>query len=291
MEVKRDRKDSNYIAQEDEISALEAIYGDEVTKTESSVTIELYATNDVKKEHAIHLQFQLPPEYPSKSSVTFAISAPWMPRDRKVILTDELKNIQEVNHGEPVIYLMIERARDILSTTHEELKSSSNFTVTNLTSTLKNQSLNSEECKSQIDNSIEIFTGQPFVDRKSTFQAHLAKVKSVDDVNKVKNILLSNKKIASATHNISAYRISGPSVVIQDCDDDGETAAGSRLLHLLVILDVKDVLIVVSRWFGGIQLGPDRFKHINNVARDILEVNNLVKKETVSSGKEKKKKK
>lgn len=28
--------------------------------------------------------------------------------------------------------------------------------------------------------------------------------------------------------------------------------------------------MVVSRWYGGIQLGPDRFKHINNAARCVL---------------------
>jgi putative IMPACT (imprinted ancient) family translation regulator len=41
-------------------------------------------------------------------------------------------------------------------------------------------------------------------------------------------------------------------------------------MHLLRILDVKDVLVVVSRWFGGILLGPDRFKDINNCARQAL---------------------
>lgn len=45
------------------------------------------------------------------------------------------------------------------------------------------------------------------------------------------------------------------------------------LLLLLIatqILDVRNVLVVVSRWYGGILLGPDRFKHINNCARNIL---------------------
>jgi putative IMPACT (imprinted ancient) family translation regulator len=48
-------------------------------------------------------------------------------------------------------------------------------------------------------------------------------------------------------------------VVIQDNDDDGETAAGSRLAHLLQVMEVRDVCVVVSRWYGGIKLGPDRF--------------------------------
>ena len=281
---------SDLLHQQEELSTLQAIYVNEITINENNVTIELCSSDDQEKEHTIHLELQMPPEYPSKSQITFTISAPWMPRDRKTMLTHELKSIQEANHGEPVMYLMIERTRDILSSIHEELKSSSHFTVSNLTSSLANQSITNDEKRKTQTNSIEIFTGQPFVDRKSVFQAHLAKIHSVDEVNQVKETLLLNKKVASATHNISAYRISSASSIIQDCDDDGETAAGSRLLHLLVILDVKDVLVVVSRWFGGIQLGPDRFKHINNVARDILEAHNFVKKE-VTSAKEKKKRK
>lgn len=33
-------------------------------------------------------------------------------------------------------------------------------------------------------------------------------------------------------------------------------------------MDVWNVIVVVSRWFGGTHLGPDRFKHINSAARD-----------------------
>ena len=57
----------------------------------------------------------------------------------------------------------------------------------------------------------------------------------------------------------------------QDFDDDGETAAGGRLLHLLQVGNCKNVLVVVSRWFGGVLLGPARFTHINNAARVLLE--------------------
>lgn len=56
-----------------------------------------------------------------------------------------------------------------------------------------------------------------------------------------------------------------------DYDDDGESAAGSRLAHLLEILELENVLVVVSRWYGGTLLGADRFKHINQAARDALE--------------------
>lgn len=49
--------------------------------------------------------------------------------------------------------------------------------------------------------------------------------------------LLRNNKIMRATHNMLAYRIAvlGKRGMLQDYDDDGETAAGSRMLHLLQV--------------------------------------------------------
>ena len=50
--------------------------------------------------------------------------------------------------------------------------------------------------------------------------------------------LYENKKIANATHNIYAYRIcqnQSNNIVLQGCEDDGETHAGSRMLHLLQV--------------------------------------------------------
>lgn len=64
--------------------------------------------------------------------------------------------------------------------------------------------------------------------------------------------LKQNKKIVNATHNMLAYRIERQTAkgtsVLQDCDDDGETHAGGRMLHLLQILDQKNACVVVSRW-------------------------------------------
>lgn len=88
-----------------------------------------------------------------------------------------------------------------------------------------------------------------------------------------------------------AYRfISDHGNVVQDNDDDGETAAGSRMGHLLTMMvrfctaprhvyrklftnrfeDAKNVFVCVHRWFGGVHIGPDRFKHINSAAREAV---------------------
>lgn len=71
-----------------------------------------------------------------------------------------------------------------------------------------------------------------------------------------------------------AYRVvehlEGNDILKHDNDDDGEDAAGSRLAHLLEMRNETNALVVVSRWFGGIHLGPKRFAHITNVARELL---------------------
>ena len=74
---------------------------------------------------------------------------------------------------------------------------------------------------------------------------------------------------------MSAWRIvesapDGRRIMKHDNDDDGEDAAGSKLAYLLDMRKDENVLVVVSRWYGGIHLGPKRFAHIVNVARELL---------------------
>lgn len=57
--------------------------------------------------------------------------------------------------------------------------------------------------------------------------------------------LKSEKKIAEATHNITAWICNSD----QDYDDDGEKAAGGRLLRLLSLSNAQNVIVVVSRWY------------------------------------------
>ena len=119
-----------------------------------------------------------------------------------------------------------------------------------------------------------IVHGTPLTEKKSTFQAHVAEVHDVAAVQAVVDHLLTNNKVRAASHNIMAYRIEragAPGNFLQDCDDDGEAAAGSRLLHLLQMVDARNVVVVVSRWFGGVLLGPARFGLINKAARECLD--------------------
>ncbi|KND93655.1 Protein IMPACT [Tolypocladium ophioglossoides CBS 100239] len=111
---------------------------------------------------------------------------------------------------------------------------------------------------------------EPFTKNKSTFLAHVAHVTSPSQARAhVAHLLASDKRIRGATHNMTAWRIRGSGgVSFQDCDDDGETAAGARLLHLMQVMELWDAMVVVTRWYGGVKLGPRRFAVINAVARD-----------------------
>ncbi|KAI0328219.1 UPF0029-domain-containing protein [Cubamyces sp. BRFM 1775] len=120
---------------------------------------------------------------------------------------------------------------------------------------------------------ITITEAEPILDRKSAFVGRACRITDPSQVPLILAHLMSDRRIARAAHPIiNAWRCRVGNVLHQDNDDDGETAAGGRLAHLLQILEVENVLVVVTRYFGGIHLGPDRFKHINQAARNALEL-------------------
>ncbi|MCR4601386.1 MAG: YigZ family protein [Clostridia bacterium] len=64
------------------------------------------------------------------------------------------------------------------------------------------------------------------------------------------------EKHRDATHNVPAYII-GPGLELQWASDDGEPSgtSGAPMLHLLSGQGITNVVIVVTRYFGGIKLG------------------------------------
>lgn len=56
----------------------------------------------------------------------------------------------------------------------------------------------------------------------------------------------------------------------QGSNDCGEGGSGNRLMGLLDRLHIVNVLVVVTRWYGGVHLGPSRFRCISDVAMESL---------------------
>ena len=119
----------------------------------------------------------------------------------------------------------------------------------------------------------DLVSGSALVYRKSRFLASVARVRSAGDAATALAWLRAQPRVAHASHTaIYAWTCATASGGrAADCDDDGEAAAGSRLAHLLAAIGAENTLVVVTRWFGGILLGPARFKIINDVARALIE--------------------
>lgn len=287
----------NVSSQADEIEALSAIYQEDwIVEDPAKRVYKIVLSNEVSGDK-LSFQVTLPPEYPSEAPPFYEISAPWMSQGGKARLLAALDDYFYNHLGENILYDWIEIARNALhesATEGESAGASEEEETAQVVEPL--EQLTVESPALDFSGGLNIFHGQILEDRRSVFQAHLAEVHSVREVEQVLDELKTNKKIAEATHNIWAYRISltePRSVLCKDSEDDGETNAGNRLLHLLDILNVTNVVVVVTRWYGGIHLGPDRFKHINHVARDLLEQHGYIRKEAQtpdsrSKGKQKK---
>ncbi|KAF7775816.1 hypothetical protein Agabi119p4_4209 [Agaricus bisporus var. burnettii] len=105
--------------------------------------------------------------------------------------------------------------------------------------------------ENEITSEIQFFVAEPIVDRKSSFIGRACRISDPSEVPQIIAHLMSDRRIARAAHPvINAWRCHVKNVLHQDNDDDGETAAGGRLAHLLQILEVNNVLVVVTRLRG-----------------------------------------
>ena len=93
------------------------------------------------------------------------------------------------------------------------------------------------------------------VEKKSKFIANLIKVENREEAEeKIKEI---KKKYYDARHNCVAYRIVEKDSLIEKASDDGEPSgtAGGPMLNILRNQNLANILVVVTRYFGGILLG------------------------------------
>lgn len=92
------------------------------------------------------------------------------------------------------------------------------------------------------------------VEKKSRFIASVASVETPEEATAF--IESVKKKYWDARHNCSAYVI-GKDGEYTRCNDDGEPAqtAGLPMLEVLLHSGVRNIVVVVTRYFGGTLLG------------------------------------
>lgn len=92
-------------------------------------------------------------------------------------------------------------------------------------------------------------------EKKSKFIANLVKVRSKQEAEAV--ISKIKKNYHDARHNCVAYRVIEEDMIIEKSSDDGEPSgtAGGPMLNILQKNNLCNVVVIVTRYFGGILLG------------------------------------
>lgn len=92
-------------------------------------------------------------------------------------------------------------------------------------------------------------------EKKSKFICNAYHVESEEEAEEILKEL--RKKYHDARHNCYAYSIMTENGIVNRMSDDGEPSgtAGGPMLNILLKREIVNVLVVVTRYFGGILLG------------------------------------
>ncbi len=113
-------------------------------------------------------------------------------------------------------------------------------------------------------------------DRGSKYAVSGGKVANSAQAKSFLKSLKSKKKFAKATHNTWAviYREGtgeGAGNLIRAKSDDGESGAGMIIVRMLEREALYNHIVVVTRWYGGVHLGGDRFRHVQSCVNAYLD--------------------
>lgn len=104
-------------------------------------------------------------------------------------------------------------------------------------------------------------------DRGSRYAASAGRVTSKAEIEAFLAALRRRRKFGKATHHSWAALLTEGGALK---NDDGEAGAGAVILKMLEREAVPDRIVVVTRWYGGVHLGGDRFAHIVTCTRAAL---------------------
>lgn len=122
-------------------------------------------------------------------------------------------------------------------------------------------------------------------EKKSRFIASVFPVQSKEEADTLLNKV--RKEFWDATHNVYAYRIEGN---INRFSDDGEPqgTSGFPVFNVLEGKNISNVLVVVTRYFGGILLGKGglvraytKAAQVGLESAEVIEIKKMIKYELI----------
>ena len=118
------------------------------------------------------------------------------------------------------------------------------------------------------------------VEKKSKFISNVFYVESREEAEEI--IKKVNKQYHDARHNCYAYRVITTDGIIEKASDDGEPSgtAGAPMLTILSKNNLANVLVIVTRYFGGILLGTGGLvRAYTDASKAAIDENEIVFKE------------
>ena len=108
--------------------------------------------------------------------------------------------------------------------------------------------------------------------KKSTFIARARPINSPAQARQLlRELMTLEPELRKASHNVTAWRVhNNHGGIIEECEDDGETGGGRHILKILQDSNTVDYMLVMTRWYGGILLGSQRWELMAQVCRDAL---------------------
>lgn len=118
------------------------------------------------------------------------------------------------------------------------------------------------------------------VEKKSRFIANIFYVESVEEAEeKIKKV---KKQYFDARHNCFAYSVFSKAGITNRFSDDGEPSgtAGAPILNILNSKELTNILVIVTRYFGGILLGTGGLvRAYTGATQEALNKINIIHKE------------
>lgn len=118
------------------------------------------------------------------------------------------------------------------------------------------------------------------IEKKSKFIASVYHIESIKEAEE--KLMQVRKKYYDARHNCYAYRVLENNNLVERSSDDGEPSgtAGAPMLNILKQEDLCNVLIVVTRYFGGILLGTGGLvRAYSQSTKEVIEKSKIVLKQ------------
>ncbi|KAL6890765.1 hypothetical protein GGI43DRAFT_415688 [Trichoderma evansii] len=117
-------------------------------------------------------------------------------------------------------------------------------------------------------------TSKSLSSKGSVFIAHAAPLTSPSMRSGLMKILFNKYPDLEKTADHVAWAVrtsfGGSSLVQEASFDDGEAGCGKFMLELLREANITNTTVVLARWYGGVMLGPDRWRLMRECLNDAL---------------------